>query len=328
MKFVLQRLKSNLRLIVISLVLGIMFGVAVGSLKPYYYRSEARFITFLGSSSASISNRSLLRISKLAGFDFDSEETAFDPALIPAILFNRELLYELAVNNVKADNSNDSISAMDYYLAYEIKSDLRFEDLMKMNERGVVIVDEDFTKVQQSFFKRISYGLDVDTNIFTVGAEFKSPEYAQQVCSLILKYLERYIVNFKLKRKEEELTSLLEREARIENQYDKSGETVVRFLSEHQGVLDEKSKFQLEKLQNEHQINYLILSEIKSQLESKKIEVEEKRPSLYMVAHPSIQLKSSSLGFLLTLALAMAVTGVITIGYIFRDTIMKMVGIG
>ena len=77
-----------------------------------------------------------------------------------------------------------------------------------------------------------------------------------------------------------------------------------------------------EKLKNDHAINYEILMEVSSQLEFNQFELEEKKPIIYLIEEPSINVKPITWGALKISIVCLFLSTISFVLYVLRKQLI------
>lgn len=319
-----EKVIQNKKALAVTLLVAAISGLLIGLVTPDEYYSKTRFTTILSVASGDFVKKGLEKIKKLAGLSLPNQDQNFDPALIPEIVYNRGFFEHISKQKVPINFEGDSAIFIEYFLFEGAPQDADDEEMLSHFRLDTPrIISKFHAKKQKQFFKSITFDLDFDTDVFSVGAKADNPVLAYYLSQLTLKYIEIYVTKYQLEKKEQEIQYLLQRREKSLQNYENSGFKIADFLNRYQDLFDEKVKFEYEKLRNDHDINYGVLSEVSAQLEIQKFALEEKKPIVYIIEESVINIEPISLSTGLYVVIFTFLSGIFFVLILFRKELIK-----
>ena len=135
--------------------------------------------------------------------------------------------------------------------------------------------------------------------------------------------LQRQITEYKIQKVVANLEFIQQRYSEVKQQYNQAQEAFAKFSDRNKNITTAFAQTELERLKNDYNLAYSIYSEIAKQLEQTKIQVKENTPVFTIIEPASIPLERSKPKRLSTLILWSFLGGVIGVGIVFFQEILK-----
>ena len=292
--------------------IGIIVGLVVAFSLPKEYSSSISLSPESGGSGMSSSISSL---AALAGFNMRSSGSeALTPDLYPNIVSSTPFVLELFDANVKSLDGELQTTLYDYmdehqkgiWWGYIISAPFKalawvkslFSEEQELTEGnikkdGIITMNQDQVNVAKALGERIGVSVDKKTGYCTISVKMQDPLIAATVADSVTQYLRKYITNYRTEKSKKDLafTQSIYDDAKAD--YDKKQAAYAAYADANQNLITQRSRTELERLQNERTLAYNVYNQTAQQLQLAKAKVQEETPVLTVVQPAVVPLKGS-----------------------------------
>lgn len=304
---VIQSLKKFKTL---SIIVGsfTIIGIIVAFCTPKSYTATVVLAPEMSGGSLNINN-DLADMASNFGIDINSASKGMDaiyPEIYPEIFASNDFAYKLF--NIKIRTSKDSIRTYKEHLLKDTKvpfwqkATLYITNLLKKEEQGKgKITQSDSYKLSKNDYglcegitKSISCTIDKKTSVITISFIDQDPLTAAIVADTLQKRLQNYITMYRTKkaRLDYQYYTKLYKEAL--KKYNKAQKTYASFCDANQDVALQSFISKRDELENDMQISFNTMSQLRTQVETCSAKIQERTPAFTIISKPEMPYKASS----------------------------------
>lgn len=256
----------------------------------------------------------LSSLASIAGFDINSVSSGqnLSPKLYPQILKSEAFQLELMHSTLELDTTNVSIyeylrdiyepSFLENVKTYTIGiPGLIIKQIRDGSESvrepestsDIVSLTKQEDEVRKQLGEIISLNIDDRDGYINISSTLPNPIIAAQLTKITKNLLEKYVIQFKIGKEEEQLAFLQERLEEREKKYLLTQRALASYRDANQNIQTAKSKTEEELLLNEYNLAYDIYSQVANKVELSKINVKENTPAFYTIKPVHVPLEKS-----------------------------------
>lgn len=330
--------KNLLILIGVSLIFG-CYGFLLYKTEPKFYEASS---TFISTISAESRQRSSGGLSALLGVDFEvvggGEASSFyDPNLFPLIISSQPFLLDLSNEKFFFNEFDTTLSLAQYFILHKEPKGLkrvlgkfrkkdqisrielrqRTEEIKALTEfnisnyiqDSVRIIDINGTQMLgvQSLLGRIR--ITPNGRFISITTKMPESRVSAELNVVVLKKLMDLASIYETRKERKNLVFLKKRTITARKKFEEIQSDLAVFLDANQGVISEVAKLQEDNLRAEYQIHSSIYNSLANQLETSRLELEDKMPS-YSMFQPVYEPLSAGSNATLSIVLAWILIGV------------------
>lgn len=319
--------------IIISSILGIIFGIIISLGIPEKYLSTVVLIT------TNINNKkdNLGSLASMAGISLGniSNDEIFTPEVYPEILNSTPFI--LNIKNISVEDTDNKINEnLVSYINYNQKKPwwnniFNFFNNNQNNNQNDYCSDykrylmpEDVNLI--NFFKKhTTIHTDKKTGISVLEVRTQSPIVSAILADTIISYLDTYLINQRTKKAKEELekSKMLYEQSKFDYYYAQN--KLASFVDSNINVVSAKYKIKQNKLQNEVNTAYAIYDQMSQQVQMNKLKIQDNTSVLTIIqpAYPSLVPESPRKAIIIFAFLLLSIF--ISSSYILRKNIWKLI---
>ncbi len=340
---------DNRKFIIITVVVFMLWGIAVALLTPKEYTASTIVVPQISSSKVKLGGLSSL--AAMAGFnlnDMTGGNTSLSPMVYPQILQSAPFQLELMNTPFHFPEQKDSLSIYTYYTELKkpgflnslkkytiglpfviikaIKGKQTTNDLMTNDHSPNEYIK--LTKKQEALRKMLNskVNLEVDDKggFLILSATTVDAELSAQVTQKALQMLQRYITAYKIEKTSAKLKFIEERYNDNKKEFEKAQAALAEFRDKNKNVTSALARTQEERLQSDYQLAFDVYSGLAQQLEQARIQVKEDTPVFSVLKPVTVPLVDNVSGFR-TLIIYTFLGGVIAVAWIFGKEFLNSI---
>ena len=307
----LHILIANRRTIYKVIGLGLLIGIIIAFSIPKTYTVK----TILSPESGQSNNNSLSSMASMFGVNGigSPNQDAVNSSMFPDIIVSTPFILEMYNVPVKTNKQHTPILLSDYVMKEKriwweyipslpsiilnsIKSLLSSKE--KKNEYNKRIDAFRLTPEQSSKItaikKALSASVDSKNNMTSISASFQDPEVAAIVADSTVAKLQKYIIDYRTRKAQDDCNYLEKLCKDRKNEYLKAQQVYADFMDANRIVILQRTQAEGTRLQNDMSIAFQVYSQVETQLQVARAKVQEAKPVFAIVEPASIPLGPSS----------------------------------
>lgn len=325
LKDIIRRLWVKRRFILITTGIFLLLGIFVALTSPIQYTAESVILPQSGRQSQASGLGSLASIVGVNMGTAVMAEGTISTAIYPQILNSLPFVREIMQTPITVEKSNGKeVTLYEYYTDKEYKevniltdikkytiglprtifSALSPKRLPQSNNNTTVTLDTSPSTIirislqEQAVYNAIKNSIQYEYNsregVLKLGYTFPEALAAAQISEQLFKSLEKYVVNYKTEKVEENLAFVEKSyiEARID--FFQKQANLAAFQDANRGIITATGRATETRLRSEYDIAFTIYNELAKQFEQAKLSVKEERPVLTVINPVIIPLEKSA----------------------------------
>lgn len=290
------------RLIIISIVVFGFVGLVYSFLASEKYSASAVILPSNDSKVGSLGGLSAL--AGMAGINISSmlgQGEGFEPTLIPKIAESTPYLLDLMGKKILWSGSRDSLSFYDYYelenskesignsiLKYTVRLPYTLKDVLSPKVSKPLVLDNkkngyyELSEKQILALDNLSSKITVDyqksTGLIRVSATLSDPLAVAQLTQNAIELLQKYIVQYKIKKIADNLSFLEKRCEEKRMEYEAIQNTLMDYKDSNRNRIQERTDFEYQKLSDSYEIISSVYKGLVQSIEQSRIAIKEETP--------------------------------------------------
>lgn len=322
--------------IIISVVAGLVIGLAVALLTPKAFTVTTTMVPQVSSKQTSLGGLSSL--AAMAGFNLDMSGGGgpLSPVIYPQIITSVPFQLELMNTPFTFPEVSKPVSIYEYYteiakpgvlsqvkkytigLPFVILKAMRGEpDEISAGGNNLITL----TLEQEKIIKKLAENISLDANskegYLTLSVTMPEAFTAAEVALKAQEMLQRYITEFKIAKAADQLRFVEERFEEKKAEFEKAQTRLAAFRDRNKNVSSALARTEEERLQSEYNIAYNVYNELAKQLEQARIQVKEDTPVLSVIKPVVVPVKKSKPNRPLILVIWVFLGGITGVGWVF-----------
>jgi len=332
--------KLVIKTTIISLSIGLF--IAVFSQKEY---TASTTIVPQTNSSKSIGGN-LGGLAAIAGINLGGvgSSSSIEPSLYPQIVYSTPFQKELLNTLLSIKGQNLKISYEKYYSDVYKPSTLGYIKKYTLGLPGIII--KAFKKESPSIvsnskasdileitikelelIEELKSKIVVEVNIVDgyviLSSKMPEPKAASELVKQIQILLQKYIIDFKIKKSTKQLKFINDRYLEKQKSFKKIQKDLAQFVDQNQNVNSAQAKMKINMLQSEYDLAFTVYTELAKQLETQYIQVKDDTPVFTIIKPVVVPLLKSSPKRLLILIIWGVIGFSIAVGILFFKSLPR-----
>lgn len=331
-----RKLWNNRKFIIKATLIGTIVGLIVAFSIPKEYSSKVIFLP----ESQSASMTSMSSLAALAGINLQSSNGLdllmlpdFYPEIVKSTPFLNEILSikvcdrTIGVDTTLYKYMEENLSSPWWSYVAAIPSYIRKsfsssnDDLLLDNPRYISREDQD---ILEGLSDRISVSTDKKTSVTTVSVKMQSPEISAFLADSVAAYLQKYIINNRMKKANDDLIYAEQLFNESKNEYEDAQRKLASFSDGNKNIVSARYNINQERLQNQTNLAYSLYNQMAQELQMAKIKKQNSKP-FFNVIQPAVQpLDPSSISKKIVLAIFLFLFGSGSVFWVLRKDIKDL----
>ncbi|GGH01744.1 chain-length determining protein [Polaribacter pacificus] len=255
-------------------------------------------------------------LAAMAGIDLGnmSGESGITPKLYPQILNSIPFQKELLHTPIQFSEGSDKISYFEYYTEVYKPGLLKTLEKYTLGLPGVIITaisSKDkkannftldstlirITNVEKILIENINKQINLNVyekeGYIKISALMPSAISAAEITSVCQNLLQKYIINFKIKKSKSQLDFINDRYLEKEKTFKEAQKTLADYRDKNQNVNSARAQTNLEQLKSDYDLAYGVYAELAKQLEKQQLQVKQDTPVFTVIKPVSVPLEKS-----------------------------------
>lgn len=286
-------------------------GIVVALINPKEYTSEVLLAPEMSTGGAGLSE-SLSNMASTFGIDLGGKSAmdAIYPEIYPTVLMSNDFIMPLMGTMVSLKNDTTLRS---YHT--HIVSDLRPNfwgypmyfiqllfpkkstqtDISNKTDVGTLQLTKEEEGIINAIRGAIKCVIDAKTRIITIAVTDQDPQVASIIVNVIQKHLRDYIIEYRTKKANNDLTYYQKLLVESKEEYKKAQRKYSNFCDANMKIALQSIEAQRDELENEMQIKFNVYSQMSTQVEHAKAKVQEQTPAFTIIQQAAVPNKASSM---------------------------------
>lgn len=295
-------------------ILGVIVGLIAAFSIPKEYTTSASLASESGVSGAG----GLSSLAAMAGINIGAGRAseALTPELFPDIVSSTPFTLELFDIQVKSIEGDVDTTLYDYLYDYQkgawwgyiikapklalrairslwAKDNSDLMESLNSDNNGFISLTQDQLDIAKALNKRIGISVDKKTGYTNLSVKMQDPLIAATVADTITKFLQKYITNYRTDKSKMDLNFSQEIFDEAKADYDEKQNAYAAFADANQNLFTQKSRTELERLQNERNLAMQVYTQSAQQLQLAKAKVQEETPVVTVVQPAVVPIQGS-----------------------------------
>ncbi|MCQ2083736.1 MAG: Wzz/FepE/Etk N-terminal domain-containing protein [Bacteroidaceae bacterium] len=309
----LTLLWQHRRRIILNCIYGGIIAIVVAFSIPKEYTSTVVMAPELSNSSSLTGG--IGGLAAMAGIDLNlsGSEDAIYPELYPQIIESTPFLCELMGMEVCGTFKKEKISVDLYHYLKDYQRSAWWTKILGMPGRlkskklinpsdtivpSPKVESRKFTRRQQllmnSLHKKIHVSVDKGTSVITLGVSMQDPNIAADVAQAVSDNLQTYIGNYRSAKARKDLESVERLFLEAQNSFYCAQQKYAEYCDQHQNVSKMKYQIEMDRLENEKNLDFEVYNQMASQLAMSKAKVQEQTPVCVVLQPAVVPIKASA----------------------------------
>jgi uncharacterized protein involved in exopolysaccharide biosynthesis len=327
----LRNILTNKILFLKTTLFFFIIGFLVAIFSKSEYTSVSSFTPNL-SQGSSINSGSIGGLAAMAGINLDKISNDgggnISPMLYPEIFNSIPFKVELIEKKIDFVDYDIPISYKDYTLSNSFTNPLKTirkylssffsKDFYtnKVDSNLIQISNETYSVIKK-VNENIQLGLNSKEGSIHISSTMNEPVASAQLAFHAQEILQKYIIELKIKKAQEDLEYIEKRLIEKELDFKSIQKKFADYKDKNQNLSSEIAKTKLKFLESEYDLAYQLYSDLSSQMESKKLKVKESTPVFTMLSPATVPNQKSNLSKLSIIIIFLIIGAVISV---FRIT--------
>ena len=303
------KLKKDKKLIIRIFLIAFLLGLIVSYSLPKKYTVSVTLSPESGFTTNNMSGMaSMLGISGMGSTNQD----ALTPTMFPDIIKSTPFILEMYNIEVKPQNSENNIPLFQYVtqqkkpwwshilkIPHIVINNIKSLFKQKEIQREKTNIDPyRLTGYENGNIALIKSTLSVSENkkngMTIISATLQDPEVAAAVADSAVNKLQRYIINYRIRKAQDDCNYLEKLCKDRKNEYLKAQQVYADFMDANRNVVLQRTQAEGTRLQNDMSIAFQVYSQVETQLQVARAKVQEAKPVFAIVEPASVPLGPSS----------------------------------
>lgn len=271
---------------------------------PRYYKCKVMLAPESTDSKSGLSSL----MSSFGLDNMDSSDDAISPMLYPDLMESRDFIVSLFSVQVTTKDNSVSTTYYDYikrhnksswYMAIvnQIVQSLQKKDTpvvapktgKKLSPSFMLSKEQD--DIAQAISGMIKYDYDKKTGVVTVTVNDQDPLVCALIADTVSARLQDFITEYRTKKARKDLEYAEKIYTVAKAEYDESYAVYAAAVDANWDIVNESTKAQIKKLENDKDLKYQTLSAINQKLQTSKAKLQEDTPVITMLQGASVPIK-------------------------------------
>lgn len=311
----------------ILMVTGIFFllGILIAFTSPVEYTAQS---VILPQSAKQSSMGNLGNLASIVGVNMGTAvmtEGSISTAIYPQILNSLPFVREIMETPIVVEKSNGkAITLYEYYSEKEYRKvnilavikkytiglprtlisafrrpknkqqEVSVNTIITPDSLGIVKITQQEQSVYNAIKGSIQYEYNAKEGVIKLGYTFPEALAAAQVSEQLHKSLEKYVIDYKTEKVQENLTFVEQSYAEARKDFLQKQSNLAAFQDANRGLITATGRATETRLRSEYDIAFTVYNELAKQLEQARLSVKEEKPVLTVISPVIVPLQKSS----------------------------------
>jgi len=339
-----KTLWNGRRIVVLSVLTGIILGVVVAMLSPKEYTATTVIVPQLAEGQSKLG--SLGGLAALAGINIDVPVGAdMSPMAYPQIVISTPFQLELMNTPLYFEEYSMPISFFDYYTKYSKTSVLGTISKYTIGLPGVIIqairgkskelslpdgesnlpllLTKDQISVQKLIKEIVSLEMNAKDGYITLTCKMPEALAAAQLAKKAQELLQRFVIEFKIAKVQANLDFIQGRYNEVKTDFEKEQLSLALLTDRNKNFTSGLPQIEFSRVQTRYTIAFGVFQELAKQLEQAKIQVKKETPVFTIVQPATVPFEKSKPKKPMIVAIWLFLGGIVGVGIVFGKGYLK-----
>jgi len=333
-----KTLWNGRRIVLLSVLSGIILGVVVAMLSPKEYTATTVIVPQLAEGQSKLGT--LGGLAALAGISIDVPVGAdMSPMAYPQIISSTPFQLELMNTPLYFEKYSMPISFFDYYTKYSKPSVLGTISKYTIGLPGVIIesikgkskelslptgesnlpllLTKDQISIQKMIKEIVSLEMNAKDGYITLTCKMPEALPAAQLAKKAQELLQRFVIEFKIAKVQANLEFIQGRYDDTKAEFEKAQVNLALANDRNKNFTSGISHVETDRIQTSYTISFGVFQELAKQLEQAKIQVKKETPVFTIVQPATVPSEKSKPKKPMIVAIWLFLGGIVGVGYVF-----------
>lgn len=299
------KLWQNRKFILRYLAVFVSIGLFIAIFSPVEYASNITMIPQTEDATSKLGG--LSGLAAMAGVNLGSmDDEAIPPTIYPTIMNSVTFQKELMATKIKFENLDKPISLYEFYsnddyqpfnllgligkysigLPFTIIKAIRDNDsdsISGVNDSLYLKLSKKEEEVIERLAKQIHLYINEKDGTVELTAVMPDAKASTQLVEAVRLLLQKYIINFKVKKAKENYDFIFERFCEAKQDFELKQNLLADYRDANLNIISSRSRSYGERLTSEYNLAFNVYSELAKQLEQAKIKIKDATPVLLVI---------------------------------------------
>ncbi len=334
-----KTLWNGRRIVLLSVLSGIILGVAVAMLSPKEYTATTIMVPQMGDSQSKLGG--LSGLAALAGISMDNMNQGSDlsPMVYPQIISSIPFQLELMNTPLNFEDHSMQISFFDYSIKYSkgsvlgtikkytiglpgllikaIKGKPKKFSMPGDSTKQPVYLTEDQVTVQKALDALVSLDVNAKEGYLTLTTKMPEALAAAQLAQKAQDMLQSFITEFKIEKAKANLDFIQGRYNETKAEFEKAQVSLAVVNDRNKNFTSGLPRIETDRIQTKYTITFSVFQELAKQLEQAKIQVKKETPVFTVVQPVIVPTEKSKPKKPMIVAIWLFLGGIVGVGIVF-----------
>lgn len=302
----LSKLLDNKRALVISCILGAVFGLVLAFSIPKLYKSSV----VLAPETEQAMGAGISSIASMMGVNFDNSIDAINATMFPDIVKSTPFVFDML--DLEVETKEGLVLTMrEYMLDHQKKSWFEYVLLAPLKALDwLMSIGKEEGDIEETVLElgnlpreirvairelgeSVSVSIDKKTGITTITTEMQDPYVSATYASAIVDHLKDYMYEYRTSKARQDVENLAVICEQRKEDYYRTQKAYADFADSNKGLVKLNAQAEQLKLQQEMQLAYQVYSQVATQLEGARIKEQQAKPVFVVLEPVSVPLRKS-----------------------------------
>lgn len=325
LKDLIVQLWKNRKFILMVTNIFFLLGILIAFTSPVEYTAQS---VILPQSAKQSSMGNLGNLASIVGVNMGTAvmtEGSISTAIYPQILNSLPFVREIMETPIVVEKSNrKAITLYEYYSEKEYRKvnilavikkytiglprtlisafrrpknkqqEVSVNTIITPDSLGIVKITQQEQSVYNAIKGSIKYEYNAKEGVIKLGYTFPEALAAAQVSEQLHKSLEKYVIDYKTEKVQENLTFVEQSYAEARKDFLQKQSNLAAFQDANRGLITATGRATETRLRSEYDIAFTVYNELAKQLEQARLSVKEEKPVLTVISPVIVPLQKSS----------------------------------
>lgn len=332
-----QKLKNRRRLFFKTWIVVFFLSAAYILGVPRYYTSDAILAPEMGGSTTG----GIGSIASAFGFDLGSMETtdAIYPTLYPELMDDNGFVTGLFNIRVVSQDSDINTTYYDYLNKHQkntiwtypiiwVKKLFTFKKKKQGSKEGKFdpyILSETDHNVAEAIRSNIMFNFNEKTGVVSINAKAQDPLICKTLADSVMVHLQDFITEYRTNKARVDYEYYKQLASKAKQDYEKVRQKYASMADASTNIKLKSVEMKLEDIENDMQLKFNAYTTVNNQLEAAKAKVQERTPAFTVLKGAAMPQRPSGPKRMLFVLFMLIFASMITVSYVLREDILKII---
>lgn len=306
----IKQLERRKKFILKAIGTGVIIGIIIAFSLPKTYKVDITLSPESGQNGSSSNLAGMASMLGIGGIGATSQD-AVNSTMFPDLIQSTPFILEMYNVKVTPQESKETVSLSEYVETQKrpwwgyivglpgkaigsIISLFSSEEAENNDSINPYRLTKEQNKKINAIKGALSASEDKKSNMTIVSATFQDPEVAAAVADSAVAKLQKYIIDYRTRKAQEDCNYLEKLCKERKEEYYKAQKAYADFMDANRNVVLQRTQAEGTRLQNDMSIAFQIYSQVETQLQVARAKVQEAKPVFAIVEPATVPLRASS----------------------------------